>query len=74
MEQLSLCSNLAVGENGHLFFAGQDAAVLARQYGTPLYLMDEDRVPRPPVVMLRGGESYTAVRSETAEDLLSLDV
>lgn len=44
MEPLSLCSNLAVGENGHLFFAGQDTAALARQYGTPLYLMDEDRI------------------------------
>ena len=27
-------------------------------------------VPRPPVVMLRGGEDYVAVRRETYEDLL----
>ena len=38
------CENLSVGENGHLFFAGQDTAALAAQYGTPLYLMDEDRI------------------------------
>lgn len=33
-----------------------------------------NRIPRPPVVMLRGGESYTAVRRETPEDLVALDV
>ena len=33
-----------------------------------------NRVPRPPVVMLRGGESYVAVRRETPEDLIALDV
>lgn len=43
MEQLPLCSNLAVGGD-RLFFAGQDTKELARRYGTPLYLMDEDRI------------------------------
>jgi len=38
------CENIAVGDAGHLTFAGQDTASLARQYETPLYLMDEDRV------------------------------
>ncbi len=33
-----------------------------------------NRIPRPPVVMLKGGESYLAVKRETPEDLLSLDV
>ena len=33
-----------------------------------------NRIPRPPVVMLRGGESYTAVRRESLEDLLIYDV
>jgi len=33
-----------------------------------------NRIPRPPVVMLRNGESYVAVRRETPEDLVSLDV
>ena len=32
-----------------------------------------NRFGRPPVVMLRGGKSYVAVRRETAEDLLRLD-
>ncbi len=39
-----ICKNLSVTENGHLLFAGQDAAALLRQYGSPLYLMDEDRI------------------------------
>lgn len=38
------CDNLTVGENGHLFFAGQDTTALAAQYGTPLYLLDETRI------------------------------
>ena len=38
-----ICDNLSV-KNGHLFFAGRDTAELAGQYGTPLYLMDEDRL------------------------------
>jgi diaminopimelate decarboxylase len=32
-----------------------------------------NRIPRPPVVMLCGGESYVAVRRESFEDLLKLD-
>ena len=32
-----------------------------------------NRIPRPPVVMLRGGDNYVAVRRETLEDILSLD-
>ena len=33
-----------------------------------------NRLPRPPVVMLRGGESYVAVRRESYEDLCRNDV
>lgn len=40
------CDNLAVNAAGRLTFAGHDAASLAERYGTPLYLMDEDRVHR----------------------------
>lgn len=38
-----ICNNLT-SQNGRLFFAGMDAAELLRQYGSPLYLMDEDRI------------------------------
>ena len=33
-----------------------------------------NRIPRPPVVMLSGGESYVAVRRETYEDIVGLDM
>lgn len=33
-----------------------------------------NRIPRPPVVMLNGGNSYVAVRRETPEDVIALDV
>ena len=38
-----ICENLTV-VGGRLYFAGQDTVELAKQYGTPLYLMDEDRI------------------------------
>ena len=39
-----LSSNITIGENGHLYFGGQDTVEMAAQYGTPLFLMDEVRV------------------------------
>ena len=39
-----ICDNIGVTPEGHLTFAGQDTAELAERYGTPLYLMDEERV------------------------------
>ena len=38
-----ICDNLSVTD-GVLHFAGQSTVALAQQYGTPLYLMDEDRI------------------------------
>ena len=39
-----ICDNLSVNAAGHLCFGGQDTLDLAARYGTPLYLMDEDRL------------------------------
>ena len=39
-----ICENITIGANGHLHFAGQDTVALAKQYGTPLYLLDEDYI------------------------------
>ncbi len=36
--------NLSVNDAGHLAIAGIDACELAAEYGTPLYVLDEDRV------------------------------
>lgn len=40
-----ICENISES-GGHLLFAGQDTVGLAERYGTPLYLMDEDRIRR----------------------------
>ena len=37
-----LYSNLSVNEKGHLAVSGIDTTELAAQYGTPLYVLDED--------------------------------
>ena len=39
-----ICSNLSINAEGHLCFAGHDTTELARLYGTPLYLMDEQLI------------------------------
>ena len=39
-----VCENIGVNDLGHLTFAGLDTVELAAQYGTPAYLMDEDRI------------------------------
>lgn len=35
-------TNLSIGENNHLMIGRHDAVELARQFGTPLYVLDED--------------------------------
>jgi len=39
-----IASNITRGADGVLRFAGQHVPALAEQYGTPLYLMDEERI------------------------------
>ena len=39
-----ICENLGRTDSGELTLAGQPLAALAREYGTPLYLYDEDRI------------------------------
>lgn len=36
--------NLSVGKNGHLNIGGVDAVEIAKEYGTPVYVMDEDLI------------------------------
>ena len=45
MNRELLCENVTVSD-GHLHFAGVDTVELAKQYGTPLYLIDEARIRR----------------------------
>ena len=44
MDRKIVHSNVTVGENGHLFFAGTDTVLLAEKYGTPVFLLDDARV------------------------------
>ena len=39
-----LHSNLGINAKGHLTLCGADTVELAKKYGTPLYLLDEDRI------------------------------
>ena len=39
-----ICENVGRDSEGALTFAGQDLNALAKEYGTPLYLYDEDRI------------------------------
>lgn len=39
-----ICDNLSINQLGHLTFAGYDTTELAKKYGTPLYLMDENKI------------------------------
>ena len=44
--------NISINNRGHLVFAGFDTVELAREYGTPLYVMDE-RMIRDTIAMYR---------------------
>lgn len=39
-----ICDNISVNDKGNLTFAGRDTVELAKKYGTPLYLMDEEKI------------------------------
>lgn len=39
-----LYNDVSVNERGHLTFAGYDTVELAEKYGTPLYIMNEDKI------------------------------
>ena len=39
-----ICDNISVNSLGHLCFACHDCAELVKKYGTPLYLMHEDKI------------------------------
>ncbi len=44
MDSKIVHSNVTVGENGHLYFAGADTVSIAKKYGTPVFLLDDARV------------------------------
>ena len=42
--QAMICNNLSVSSAGHLLLGGRDTVELIQKYGSPLYLMDEERI------------------------------
>lgn len=64
-ENVSLPSNISRGDLIACLTTGAYNYSMASNY---------NRIPRPPVVMLNSGEDYLAVRRETPEDLVSLDI
>lgn len=61
-----ICNNLSVSSDGILHFAGQDVTALLREYGSPLYLLDADRVRENCRTYLR------AMKEAFGEDALPL--
>ena len=53
-----LHDNLGINEKGRLTFAGQDTVALAEKHGTPLYLLDENRVRQNCRVYVRAMQKY----------------
>ena len=53
-----VCDNVNVNEEGHLTFAGQDTTQLAAKYGTPLYLMEEEKIRENCRVYKKAFEEY----------------
>lgn len=53
-----LYDNLTVNGAGHLCFAGVDTVSLAEKHGTPLYIMDEDRIGARMDLYKRAMEEY----------------
>ncbi len=43
-EAKMLHNNISVNDKGHLAFSGVDTVTLAEKYGTPLYLLDENKL------------------------------
>lgn len=43
-DEIRICKNISENENGELMFAGVNTLELAEKYGTPLYVMDENRI------------------------------
>ncbi len=50
--------NLSVNKQGNLAIGGVDTVMLAKKYGTPLYVMDEDRIRRDCRIFQKSMEKY----------------
>lgn len=53
-----LHDNLSINEKNHLALAGVDTVDLAKEYGTPLFLMDEERIRHNARVYINAMKKY----------------
>ena len=53
-----LHENLSINEKNHLEIAGVDTVSLAEKYGTPLYVMDEERIRHNARVYINAMKKY----------------
>ena len=66
-----ICDNLGINEKGHLTFAGRDTVELAERYGTPAYIMDEEkirekcRIYKKAMAEYFGGDSFPLFASKS---------
>ena len=71
-ERKFICDNVSVNGEGHLCLAGSDVVSLAKEYGTPLYLMDENRIRnrcrtyKDALSVAFGGSAFPAYASKAA--------
>lgn len=55
--------NISVNAEGKLCFAGRDVTMLAQKYGTPLWILDEDRLRRNCRMYVRALKEYSGLGS-----------
>ena len=68
---MAICDNVGKTEAGILTFAGRNTVELAEKYGTPLYLMDEDKIREKMNIPFSPPDISEAEIMEVAEALRS---
>ena len=58
-----LAKNIGINEKGHLTFAGADTVDLAKEYGTPLYLVDKNGIIDRAREYMSAAETYLGAGS-----------
>lgn len=59
-----ICNNIEINKEGNLVFAGLDTVELAKKYGTPLYLMDENKIRENCKIYKRALKEYFGENSQ----------
>ena len=57
-KEMFVSDNLGVNAQGNLTIGGVDTVALAKKYGTPLYVMDEDMIRRDCRIFRKIGRAH----------------